>query len=129
MKTTKVFKASGSTKNLDVIVEDEICALVKKDFDSTSITPKVEIEPNLEAPIAKNTAIGKITYSIDGNEYSSILLAGSDVIPSNGFTTFLTICSILLALFLLNKLLSSNKKKRRRNNRKKYKRKNNYLYR
>lgn len=129
LKTTKIFKASGSTKNLDVIVKDEICALVKKDFDSTSITPKVEIEPNLEAPIAKNTAIGKITYNIDGNEYSSILLAGSDVIPSNGFTTFLTICSILLALFLLNKLLSSNKKKRRRNNRKKYKRKNNYLYR
>lgn len=129
LKTTKVSKASSATKNLNVVVEDEISVLIKKDFDISTITPTVELNADLSAPIQKNTVIGKITYNIDGNEYTSRLLAGSNVIESNGFNTFLTICSILLVLFLLNKLLNSNSKKKKRRKRKKYNRRNDYLYR
>lgn len=129
LKTTKVSKASSATKNLNVIVEDEISVLIKKDFDISTVTPTVEINTDLTAPISENTVIGKITYNIDGNEYTSRLLSGSNVIESNGFNTFLTICSILLVLFLLNKLLNSNSKKKKRRKRKKYNRRNDYLYR
>lgn len=130
LKTTKVPKATNNTKNLNVVVENEIAALVKQDTNISSIIPTVEIDSNLTAPIAANSVIGKITYTIDGNEYSSNLLAGKDVIESNSFTTFLTIASIIVVLFLLNKLLGSNKKKkkkRKRNNKKKSYR-DNYLY-
>lgn len=128
LKTTKVSKASSGTKNLNVVVEDEISVLIKKDSDTTTITPTVELTTDLTAPISENTVIGKITYNIDGNEYSSRLLAGSDVVESNGLNTFLTICSVILVLFLLNKLINSNSKKKKRKKRK-YNRRNDYLYR
>ena len=130
LRTTKVSKANNATKNLNVVVKDEIAVLIQKDFDTMTITPTVELNTDLVAPISKNTVIGKITYNIDGNEYSSMLLAGSDVIESNSFNTFLTVCSVILVLFLLYKLLNSNNNSKKRKRRKrKYNRRNDYLYR
>ena len=113
--------------------------LLKKTTNTSSITPTVEISSDLKAPITKSSVIGTISYSVDGNEYTSNLLAGEDVIESNAFNTFLTIVSILLVLYLLYKLLNSNNKKktRRKKNSKKGKKskaskhpknKDNYLY-
>ena len=126
LRTIKVPNANGSTKNLKVSIQDEISVLVKKDTNVTNITPTIEINTDLQAPVAKNTVIGKITYNVDGNEYSSNLLAASNVIESNLFNKFLTIISIIVVLYLLNKLLSSNNKKKRR--KKKTTKKDNYLY-
>lgn len=130
LRTTKVNKASSGTKSLNVVVEDEIAVLIKNDFDTMTITPTVEINTDLTAPISKNTVIGKITYNIDGNEYSSNLLAGFDVIESNGFNTFLTVCSVILVLFLLYRLLNlNNSSKKRKRKKRKYNKRNDYLYR
>lgn len=138
LKQIKVSNASIGTKNLDVVVQDKITLLLKKDTDVNTITPIVEISSNLTAPISKNTVIGTITYNVDGNTYTSNLLAGADVIEANGFTTFLTIFSILFVLFLLYRLLNSGNKKKRKKSSKKGKRskstkkttrdKDNYLY-
>lgn len=130
LRTTKVNKASSSTKNLNVVIEDEISVLIKNDFDTMTITPTVQINTDLTAPISQNTVIGKITYNIDGNEYSSNLLAGFDVIESNGFNTFLTVCSVILVLFLLYRLLNLNSShKKRKRKKRKYNKRNDYLYR
>ena len=126
LKTIKISNGSSSTKNLKVIVQDEISALVKRSTNHTNILPIVEINTDLKAPIAENTVIGKITYNIDGNEYSSNLLAESDVLESKAFNTFLTITSIIIVLFLLNKLLSLNSKKKKK--KKKSIKRDNYLY-
>lgn len=122
LKSIKIPKASSSTKNLNIIVENEISVLVKKDSaDFANITPTVELNSDLHAPITQNTVIGKITYTIDGNEYTSKLLAGANVLESNGITTFLSIASILIVLFLLNKLLGFNNKNKKKRRRQKYK--------
>lgn len=126
LKTTSIPKASSATKNLKVIVEDEISILAKKDSNISSLIPTVEIFPDLEAPITENTIIGKITYTVDGTEYSSNLLAGSNVSETKFINTFLTILSIFIVLYLMNKLLKSNNKKKRK--KKKVTKKNNYLY-
>lgn len=133
LKKTKIAKANISTKQLNVVVEDEISLLLKKDTDINTITPTVELNSDLKAPISENTVIGKITYEIDGNTYTSNLLAGGDVVESNAFNTFLTVGSIILVLFLLYKLLKTdNKRKKRKRKRKKnsnsYSGKSNYLY-
>ena len=123
LKTTNIPNASSSTKNLKVIIQDEISVLSKKDSNITNITPTVEIFPNLQAPIKENTVVGKITYNIDGNEYSSNLLAGSNVLEKNIINTFLTILSIIIVLYLMGKLLKSDNKKKKKNSKR-----NNYLY-
>ena len=125
LKTTNIPKASSSTKNLKVLVENEISILAKKDSNISNLIPTVEIFPDLEAPIVENTVVGKITYTVDSTEYSSNLLAGSNVSETKFINTFLTILSIFIVLFLMNKLLKSNNKKRRK---KKVTKTNNYLY-
>lgn len=133
LKKTKIAKANISTKQLNVVVEDEISLLLKKDTDINTITPTVELNSDLKAPINENTVIGKITYEVDGNTYISNLLAGGNVVESNAFNTFLTVGSIILVLFLLYKLLKTDdKRKKRKRKRKKnsnsYSGKSNYLY-
>lgn len=133
LKKTKIAKANISTKQLNVVVEDEISLLLKKDTYINTITPTVELNSDLKAPISENTVIGKITYEIDGNTYTSNLLAGGNVVESNAFNKFLTVGSIIFVLFLLYKLLKTdNKRKKKKRKRKKnsnsYSGKSNYLY-
>lgn len=133
LKKLKIAKANSVTKHLNVVVEDEISLLLKKDTDINTITPTVELNSDLKAPISENTVIGKITYEVDGNTYTSNLLAGGNVVESNAFNTFLTVGSIILVLFLLYKLLKTDdKRKKRKRKRKKnsnsYSGKSNYLY-
>lgn len=132
LKQVDVSNASLATRHLDLVVQDTITLLLKKDTNISNITPKIELSSNLEAPIQKNSVVGTITYDVDGNTYTSNLLAGKDVEESNFFTTFLTILSILFVLFLLNKLMKTNKKKKKRKSKKKNstktKDKDNYLY-
>lgn len=130
LKQVKVSNASLSTKNLDLIVQDEIKLVLKKNTNISDITPTVEISSDLVAPIPANSIIGTITYNIDGNTYTSNLLASKDVKESNAFTSILTVISILVVIFLLYKLLKTNnsktKKKKRKN--KSNKERTNYLY-
>ena len=134
LKQVTISKASNRTKNLDVIVKDKITVLLKNGTNINTITPTIEYTSDLTAPISKNTVIGTITYNIDGNTYTSDLLAGSDVVESHGFTTFLTILSVLVVLFFLHKLLNIDTKKKRKNSTKKKSSKkskrdrDNYLY-
>lgn len=135
LKQVKISNTSIFNNHLDLIVEDEIKLLLKKDTNVNDITPNVEITSDLVAPIAKNTVIGTITYNVDGNEYTSNLLAKDDIKESNTMTSFLTIISILLVLFFLYKLLKTNNKsdKKRKKSKSKTKKntkkdKDNYLY-
>lgn len=126
LKNIKVSNATSETKNLNVVVQDEINILVNKDTNTSTLIPIVEIDNNIQAPVAKNTVIGKITYTVDGNEYSSNLLAGDTVKEFKPLNFFLTLISIFIVLLLLYKLLNLDNNKKKRN--KKSKKKSNYLY-
>lgn len=121
LKQVKVSNASLFNDNLDVIVKDKITLVLKKDTDISAITPTIEITSNLTVPISKNSVIGTITYNVDGNTYTSDLLAGSNIAESNTFNTFLTILSIILVLYFLYRLLKwdTKKKKKRKKSSKK----------
>lgn len=127
LKQVKISNASLATKNLDLIVQDEIKLVLKNNTNVSNITPTIEISSDLVAPISANSVIGTITYNIDGNTYTSNLLAGKDVKESNGFTSFLTVVSILIVIFLLYKLLKNNNKKKKKKT-KNNKERTNYLY-
>ena len=115
LKQVKVSKASIFNNDLDVVIKDGITLVVKEDTNISNITPTVEITSDLTAPISKNSVIGTITYNVDGNTYTSDLLAGSDIVESNAFNTFLSILSVILVLYFLYKLLNwDNKKKKKK---------------
>ena len=110
LKQIDILNATKETKTLDVIVQDEINVLVSNSTDISSISPKVDIDLALIAPIKKNSVIGKITYNIDGTEYSSNLLAGADVMESETFNLFFRILLAFLVIFIISTILRTKKK-------------------
>ena len=113
LKQVEVSNANYFTKNLNVIIKDKITLLLKKDTQISNITPTIEITSDLTAPISKNSTIGKITYNVDGNTYTSDLLAGSDIIESNAINNLLTFLSIILVLYFLYRLLKWDTKSKK----------------
>lgn len=111
LKQVDILNATKETRTLDVIVQDEISVLINNSTDISSLSPRVDINFALIAPIKKNSTIGTITYTVDGVEYSSNLLAGADVIESEGFSLFFKILVLFVVLFLLYTIIRTKKKK------------------
>lgn len=113
--------ADTDTRTLDVIVKDDISVLMNKGQDEYNVAPTITYEKNLKAPISANSVIGKISYNIDGKEYSSELLAGGSVNASNFIPILFRVLLIIVVLYLLylllrpSKNISSRCKKKRKN--------------
>lgn len=106
LQEVKVSSATKETRNLKVLVKDNIETLVEKNADSQTLSPEISIN-NLKAPISAGSTIGTITYTIDGKTYSSELIAKDNVLPSNTLSLLLRICLIVVTLYLLFTLLKT----------------------
>ena len=133
-KTNDVFKvitprnASSDTKNLNVLYESDITALIKSDETKESFSPEVELDEKIKAPITKGSVIGKVSYTIDGINYTTNLIAGQDILASSIFSIILKIVLVILALFILKCILNminkGNNTKKRTKKKKKSKKNN-----
>ena len=124
LKQVDVAGATKETKTLDILVQDEINILTEKSDANASILPTIEINSDIQAPVTKNSVVGKITYTVDGVSYTSNLLAGNDVIKFE-VDWIKIIFRILLVVLLLSLLTLFIKSKRnRRGKRKSRKEKN-----
>lgn len=113
----EIGNGTKETRNLDLLISDDLSALVTQDEFDTEFEPQIELQDNLFAPIAQGQIVGKITYTIDGIQYSSNLLASHSVEQSGFITIVVQIILVILILFLLYKLLfdsNSNKKSHRK---------------
>lgn len=119
----EINKATKETRNLDLLISNDITALISQDDLETEFTPEIEINDNLSAPIAQGQVVGKIIYNIDGIEYSADLTASHSVEKSRYVKLITQILMIILILFFLYKLLFENRPKKKyyriKNNRKK----------
>ena len=113
IKTIEIENGTQETKNLPLKLQDNITALVKKD-SSKNFEPEITINTEIKAPISENAVLGKATYIIDGQSYSTNLLATHNVEKDETFIIYLRIALIivLLSLFgiLIFSLLKKNKK-------------------
>ena len=116
IKTVEISNATNETKNLEISVKDDISVLISSKTSTENLNPSIELNENLEAPIAENSVVGKVTYTIDGKTYSSDLIAENSVTPSNFEVIVFRILLIFLILYILYRLLksTSNKKPKRR---------------
>lgn len=101
----EISNGTKETKNLDLLISNDITALIPQDDLETEFSPEIEIDENLFAPISQGQVIGKIVYNIDGIEYSSDLIASHSVGKSGFLTLMVQILLIVLILFFLYKLL------------------------
>lgn len=119
----EINNGTKETRNLDLLISNDITAVISQDNLETEFTPDIIINENLFAPISQGQVVGKIIYSIDEIEYSSDLIASHSVEESGSLKLVIQILTIILVLFLLYKLLFENhpkkKKYRTKKNRKK----------
>ena len=121
VKSIEIANGTKETKNLDIAVKDDITVLLEKNFDLENLTPNIEIQSDLKAPLAENTIVGKISYTINGKEYSSDLIADSSVIPSSFEVIIFRILLIFLILYIIYRLLRHDFKKSSSKNSRNYK--------
>lgn len=126
VKTIEISNGTKETKQLNISVKDDITALLPSNIKKEDLEPTIELDSDLKAPIATNKVIGKISYTIDNEVYSSDLVAASSVIPSSFEVIIFRILLIFLILYIIYRLLinsSKNKtlRKKRSNNFKNYK--------
>lgn len=108
----EIGNATKETKNLDLLLSNDITALISQDDLETEFSPEIQVKENLFAPIAQGQVVGKIVYNIDGVEYHSDLIASHSVEKSTFLTLTVQILLIILILFLLYKLLFENNSKK-----------------
>lgn len=121
VETVEVQGGTNSTKNLNVVIDNTVSALISSDDMYTSFIPEVSID-NLSAPINKGDIVGSISYNINGTIYSSNLIAETNVDKSYLF--ILVDIGIIIAILIMIKFVISPKK--HKNSRKKCKK--NYRY-
>ena len=108
----KIEHATPNTQNLDLLLENDINALVSNSIDLADIEPEIKLIENLSAPITQNTVLGTVTYTIDGFSYTENLIASHSV---EGFTFLEIILKLFFAiiiLFIIYELMYSKKTKK-----------------
>lgn len=128
MKEIIIPNATKETENLSLLLKNSISTTVPTDFDITTLNPSITLNDDITAPIAEGTVLGKISYNIDGIEYTSELIASHNVEKSKILLIIGQIILSILVLIVLAKLLSP-KKKNKNFKTKKSKRKCDSIYR
>lgn len=108
IKNVEVENATKDTKDLSLLAKDTISVLVPKNINIDTLEPSIEIN-NLSAPISEGAVVGKITYNINGENYSTDLVAGNSIIRSDIKTLIVQIVLAILFLCILTKLLKKKK--------------------
>ena len=109
----QIRNATKETKNLNLIAKNSIKALVKNDFQGTSLTPEVTLKSeDISAPIEEGEVLATAKYTIDGEDYKVDLIADHDVEKSKTLNMAIEIIFILIILVLIYKYFSSRKNKR-----------------
>ena len=105
--------ATKDTKNLNVIVKDEISIFMESNSQE-NYEPEIVYNDKLKAPISANSVIGKITYHVGDDTYSSDLLAETSVIASGFWSILIRIVLIFVTLYIIRLLLKQPKSKNRK---------------
>ncbi len=107
-RTVSIINGEKNTKSLDLIVKDDLKALVSKG-EVIDITPNIKFTKFL-APIGKGEVVGSITYTYNGKEYTSDLIAAHDVYSGDNTNLLIGIIGTFVVLLLFVILLSEKKK-------------------
>lgn len=113
IETVVVKGATKETKKLNLILDNDINITVNNDFDISTIAKEIKINDKIKAPIAKDTVLGSVTYTLNGIKYSANLIAENDVKSAHTFLKFIIFFVIIFVLLVVFKLRKSKSKRKR----------------
>lgn len=112
--------ATKDTENLSLLVKNDITGIIPANMNINDLNPSIQLNEIISAPIKQGDVLGKITYNINGIEYSSDLIANNNVEELNEKLMLSQIALALLVLFVFAKLLIPKKKSKKRKSKKKH---------
>ena len=111
IKTIEVEKATKETKNLNLVISDDIKTINNIKIKAEEIEPEINLSDEIIAPISKGQELGTIKYTVDGLEYNAKLLAENDVIKK---TYYIEILMGVGVFFIIVGVIIIIKKKHRK---------------
>ena len=117
IKEITIENATKDTKNLSLLLKDDITSLTPVNLDLNNLNYSVELNENISAPISEDDILGKVSYTIDGINYSSDLVASHSVEEYNVYLLIAQIALALIVLFIIAKIFSPKKKRKNSNRR------------
>ena len=85
--------------------------MVSNSVDINSIEPQISLKENIEAPIEKGSILGRVTYSVEGVNYTTDLIAFSNVEKTRlPIYIFMGIIILVILLIVLITIIIRNKR-------------------
>ena len=109
----EIENATKDTKNLDLLISQDITALVNNSENYDNLVPELNINETVQAPIDEGTVIGTAVYDIDGIQYTSNLIASHYVEESKFLEVILKIGILIVVALLIFEIFHTKKKKSR----------------
>jgi len=112
IQTISIENGSAETRNLDLILTQEISIALPNEVSISSIDSNIVLKDNLKAPIKKGDIVGSFNYVIGSSTYSVDLVAGSDVKATYLYIRIVFLVAlflVLVGLFFLKKSLKNVK--------------------
>ncbi len=106
----EVPNATHETKQLDLLPEKEIEALITKEQENEIFEPELHLQEKISAPIEQGSVLGKAIYKINGIEYEVNLTASHSVEKSKLFDILIKTLIILIIIFIIYKIIANRKK-------------------
>ena len=110
--STNVKNAKKNSQNLDLKVTENVPVLVNNNDNLESISPQIEINSNIEAPIEEGQNLGKVSYTVNGVTYSTNLVASQNVEKSEVLNYLFYGFGIIILILLTYRIFASNKHKK-----------------
>lgn len=108
----EVSNGTKETRNLDLLANNSIDALLENTVSLDSIPFEISLKENIKAPIEQGDNLGTISYTIDGIQYETDLIASHPVEESK-LLSFILEIGIGFLIVLLVYIIFFNKKKKK----------------
>lgn len=107
----EVSNGTKDTKNLDLLASNSIYALLENTVSEDKLNFEINLKEDIKAPIEQGENLGDISYTIDGIQYKTDLVASHPVEKSKLLNYILEIGIVFLILILIYKVFFHKKKK------------------
>lgn len=101
IKNIEIKNATDETKNLNLVISDDITVMHNVDTKITEINPEISLNDNIVAPISKGQELGTVKYTVEGVEYTAKLLADKDVEVKTYYVQILWGVGVFAVIFMI----------------------------
>ena len=108
----EVQNGTKETRNLDLLANNSIDALLENSVSIDNLPFEINLKETIKAPIAQGDSLGTISYTIDGIQYETDLIASHPVEESKFLSSILQIGIGLLMILIVYTIFFNKKKKR-----------------